>query len=93
MWPSQWQWAWFVVKWLIVPYQLIAAFACDQLSVHYWTSRIVILNAVLLSLREGHAVWHGWTPGVLRYANGYANIYIYGILEDILIQSDWLCMQ
>ncbi|XP_053471604.1 bifunctional apoptosis regulator-like isoform X1 [Ictalurus furcatus] len=66
VWPSQWQWAWFVVKWLIVPYQLIAAFACDQLSVHYWTSRIVILNAVLLSLREGHAVWHGWTPGVLR---------------------------
>ncbi|XP_027026650.1 bifunctional apoptosis regulator isoform X1 [Tachysurus fulvidraco] len=65
VWPSWWQWAWLGVKWLVVPYQLMAEFAFDWLSVHYWTSRIVIVNAVLLSLQEGHAVWSSWRRGQL----------------------------
>ncbi|XP_053333149.1 bifunctional apoptosis regulator-like [Clarias gariepinus] len=64
--PGPWQWAWFVVKWVVFPYLLLAQFALGWLSVHYWTSRVVVMNAALLSLQEGHALWRGWSQGALR---------------------------
>ncbi|MCJ8748265.1 hypothetical protein PDJAM_G00163140 [Pangasius djambal] len=88
--PSQWQWAWLVVKWLLLPYQLLAEFACDWLSVHYWTSRIVIVNAVLLSLREGHAVWSGWRRAELRMLphRVFAHVWKLGI-HSVLFLFLW----
>ncbi|KAJ3614896.1 hypothetical protein NHX12_018465 [Muraenolepis orangiensis] len=55
--PNQRQWAEFLVKYLLLPYQLIAEFAWDWLAVHYWTSRFIIVNAMLLSVLEGCALW------------------------------------
>lgn len=64
--PSRWQWAEFLVKYLLFPYQLIAEFAWDWLSVHYWTSRFIIVNAMLLSVLEGCSLWHLWTRARIR---------------------------
>uniref|UniRef100_A0A3Q3WQS3 Uncharacterized protein n=1 Tax=Mola mola TaxID=94237 RepID=A0A3Q3WQS3_MOLML len=64
--PSWGQWTEFLVKYLLLPYQLIADFAWDWLSVHYWTSRFVIVNTMLLSLLEGCAIWRLWTRATIR---------------------------
>ncbi|XP_039630141.1 bifunctional apoptosis regulator-like isoform X3 [Polypterus senegalus] len=60
------QWAQFLVKYTFLPYQLIAAFAWNWLAVHYWTSRFIIVNAMLLSLLEAFAFWRLWSRGELR---------------------------
>ncbi|XP_066545601.1 bifunctional apoptosis regulator isoform X2 [Amia ocellicauda] len=64
--PSWRQWTEFLVKFCLLPYQLIAEFAWDWLAVHYWTSRFVIVNAMLLSLLEGFALWRLWVRSELR---------------------------
>ncbi|KPP64572.1 bifunctional apoptosis regulator-like [Scleropages formosus] len=64
--PSWKQWTEFLVKYLLLPYQLIAEFAWDWLGVHYWTSRFIIVNAMLLSVLEGCAVWRLWVRSELR---------------------------
>ncbi|XP_041062718.1 bifunctional apoptosis regulator-like isoform X2 [Carcharodon carcharias] len=60
------QWAEFLVKYSLIPYQLIAEFAWDWLDMHYWTSRFIIVNAMLLSVLEGFAFWRLWSRGGLR---------------------------
>lgn len=65
--PGWGQWAEFLVKYLLLPYQLIAEFAWDWLSVHYWTSRFVIVNTMLLSVLEGCALWRLWSAATFRY--------------------------
>ncbi|KAL1005127.1 hypothetical protein UPYG_G00054890 [Umbra pygmaea] len=64
--PTWHQWVEFLVKYLLLPYQLIAEFAWDWLSVHYWTSRFIIVNAVLLSVLEGCAVWRLYSRAAIR---------------------------
>uniref|UniRef100_A0AAY5E821 RING-type domain-containing protein n=1 Tax=Electrophorus electricus TaxID=8005 RepID=A0AAY5E821_ELEEL len=64
--PNWRQWAEFVVKYSVLPYQLLAEFAWDWLSVHYWTSRFVIVNAMLLSLLEACAFWRVWSRREIR---------------------------
>nr|XP_046191305.1 LOW QUALITY PROTEIN: bifunctional apoptosis regulator-like [Oncorhynchus gorbuscha] len=64
--PSWRQWAEFLVKYLLLPYQLIAEFAWDWLSVHYWTSRFIIVNAVLLSVLEGCVLWRFYNRAEIR---------------------------
>ncbi|KAM9314675.1 bifunctional apoptosis regulator-like isoform 1-T2 [Pholidichthys leucotaenia] len=64
--PSWQQWVEFLVKYCLLPYQLIAGFAWDWLSVHYWTSRFIIVNAFLLSVLEGIALWRLWTRALIR---------------------------
>ncbi|KAJ8246482.1 hypothetical protein GJAV_G00268310 [Gymnothorax javanicus] len=64
--PNWRQWTEFLVKYLLLPYQLIAEFAWDWLSVHYWTARFIIVNAALLSVLEGCALWRLWTQSALR---------------------------
>ncbi|XP_070684337.1 bifunctional apoptosis regulator-like [Pempheris klunzingeri] len=64
--PSWRQWAEFLVKYLLLPYQLIAEFAWDWLAVHYWTSRFIIVNTMLLSVLEGCALWRLWTRARIR---------------------------
>uniref|UniRef100_A0A4W5M9C6 Bifunctional apoptosis regulator n=1 Tax=Hucho hucho TaxID=62062 RepID=A0A4W5M9C6_9TELE len=65
--PSWRQWAEFLVKYLLLPYQLIAEFAWDWLSVHYWTSRFIIVNAMLLSVLEGCVLWRFYSRAEIRY--------------------------
>ncbi|KAF3852605.1 hypothetical protein F7725_005960 [Dissostichus mawsoni] len=64
--PSWRQWGEFLVKYLLLPYQLIAEFAWDWLAVHYWTSRFIIVNAMLLSVLEGCALWRLWARASIR---------------------------
>uniref|UniRef100_A0A3Q2PJI7 Bifunctional apoptosis regulator n=1 Tax=Fundulus heteroclitus TaxID=8078 RepID=A0A3Q2PJI7_FUNHE len=64
--PSWQQWAEFLVKYLVLPYQLIAEFAWDWLTVHYWTSRFIIVNAMLLSVLEACSLWRLWTTAPIR---------------------------
>ncbi|CAN9510581.1 unnamed protein product [Ophioblennius macclurei] len=64
--PSWRQWAEFLVKYCLLPYQLIAEFAWDWLAVHYWTSRFIIINATLLSVLEGCALWRLWARSRIR---------------------------
>lgn len=64
--PSWKQWTEFFVKYVLLPYQLIAEFAWDWLEVHYWTSRFIIVNAMLLSVLEGFAFWRLWCRRELR---------------------------
>ncbi|KAG7492024.1 hypothetical protein MATL_G00009830 [Megalops atlanticus] len=64
--PSWKQWTEFLVKYVLLPYQLIAEFAWDWLAVHYWTSRFIIVNAMLLSVLEGCALWRLWARSELR---------------------------
>uniref|UniRef100_A0A3Q3AB49 Bifunctional apoptosis regulator n=1 Tax=Kryptolebias marmoratus TaxID=37003 RepID=A0A3Q3AB49_KRYMA len=65
--PSWQQWAEFLVKYCLLPYQLIAEFAWDWLAVHYWTSRFIIVNTMLLSVLEGCSLWRLWTTASIRY--------------------------
>lgn len=64
--PSWRQWVEFLVKYMLLPYQLIAEFAWDWLSVHYWTSRFIIVNAMLLSVLEGCCLWRLWATNGIR---------------------------
>ncbi|XP_012677967.1 bifunctional apoptosis regulator [Clupea harengus] len=64
--PNWKQWSEFLVKYALLPYQLIAEFAWDWLGVHYWTSRFVIVNAMLLSVLEGCAFWRIWSRSEIR---------------------------
>ncbi|KAK6301095.1 hypothetical protein J4Q44_G00291930 [Coregonus suidteri] len=64
--PTWRQWAEFLVKYLLLPYQLIAEFAWDWLSVHYWTSRFIIVNAMLLSVLEGCVLWRFYNRAEIR---------------------------
>ncbi|NWI73142.1 BFAR regulator, partial [Dryoscopus gambensis] len=64
--PSWRQWREFIVKYLFLPYQLIAEFAWDWLDVHYWTSRFIIVNAMLLSVLELFSFWRLWSRRELK---------------------------
>ncbi|KAJ6655933.1 hypothetical protein lerEdw1_004518 [Lerista edwardsae] len=64
--PAWQQWREFLLKYSLLPYQLIAEFAWDWLEVHYWTSRFIIVNAMLLSVLELCALWTLWTRRELR---------------------------
>ncbi|NWI99633.1 BFAR regulator, partial [Crypturellus undulatus] len=64
--PTWKQWREFIVKYLFLPYQLIAEFAWDWLEVHYWTSRFIIVNAMLLSVLELFSFWRLWSRRELR---------------------------
>ncbi|XP_056120594.1 bifunctional apoptosis regulator-like [Rhinichthys klamathensis goyatoka] len=50
--PSQHQWMEFRVKVCFLPYLLLIDFAWQWMSVHYWMSRIVIVNAMLMTILE-----------------------------------------
>ncbi|XP_063286370.1 bifunctional apoptosis regulator [Pelobates fuscus] len=64
--PTWKQWREFIVKYLFLPYQLIAEFAWDWLEVHYWTSRFIIVNAMLLSVQELFSFWRLWSRRELK---------------------------
>lgn len=64
--PTWQQWREFLVKYSFLPYQLIAEFAWDWLEVHYWTSRFLILNAMLLSVLELFSFWRIWSRSELK---------------------------
>ncbi|KAI2577268.1 BFAR isoform 12, partial [Pan troglodytes] len=64
--PTWKQWREFLVKYSFLPYQLIAEFAWDWLEVHYWTSRFLIINAMLLSVLELFSFWRIWSRSELN---------------------------
>uniref|UniRef100_A0A8C5PXJ7 Bifunctional apoptosis regulator n=1 Tax=Leptobrachium leishanense TaxID=445787 RepID=A0A8C5PXJ7_9ANUR len=64
--PTWKQWREFLVKYAFLPYQLIAEFAWDWLEVHYWTSRFIIVNAMLLSVLEVLSFWRLWSRRELK---------------------------
>ncbi|XP_030067748.1 bifunctional apoptosis regulator [Microcaecilia unicolor] len=64
--PSWKQWRRFLLKYSFLPYQLIAEFAWDWLEVHYWTSRFIIVNAMLLSVLELFSFWRLWSQRGLK---------------------------
>uniref|UniRef100_A0A5F8HC43 Bifunctional apoptosis regulator n=1 Tax=Monodelphis domestica TaxID=13616 RepID=A0A5F8HC43_MONDO len=64
--PTWKQWREFLVKYSFLPYQLIAEFAWDWLDVHYWTSRFLIVNAMLLSVLELFSFWRIWSRNELK---------------------------
>lgn len=68
--PNTRQWSVFLVKYLLFPYELIAEFAWDWLAVHYWTSRFIIINTMMLSVLEGCALWRLWTRAAIRTLPG-----------------------
>ncbi|XP_044160455.1 bifunctional apoptosis regulator-like [Bufo gargarizans] len=65
--PTWTQWCEFLVKYLILPYQLFVEFAWDWLEVHYWTSRFIIVQAMILSILELIAFWKLWSTSQLWY--------------------------
>uniref|UniRef100_A0A8C5K4U9 Bifunctional apoptosis regulator n=1 Tax=Jaculus jaculus TaxID=51337 RepID=A0A8C5K4U9_JACJA len=64
--PTWRQWREFLIKYSFLPYQLIAEFAWDWLEVHYWTSRFLIVNAMLLSVLELFSFWRIWSRSELK---------------------------
>ncbi|XP_036848368.2 bifunctional apoptosis regulator isoform X2 [Manis javanica] len=64
--PTWMQWREFLVKYSFFPYQLMAEFAWDWLEVHYWTSRFLIVNAMLLSVLELFSFWRIWSRSELK---------------------------
>ncbi|XP_078519217.1 bifunctional apoptosis regulator isoform X3 [Lissotriton helveticus] len=64
--PTWKQWREFLVKYSFLPYQLLAEFAWDWLEVHYWTSRFIIVNAMLLSVLELFSFWRLWSRRELK---------------------------
>ncbi|XP_061687096.1 bifunctional apoptosis regulator-like [Syngnathoides biaculeatus] len=78
--PSWQQWTEFTVKYFLLPYQLIAEFAWDWLSVHDWTSCIVIVHAVLLSMLECCSLWKLWTTARIRTLPSMMWNYVWSML-------------
>ncbi|XP_007246144.2 bifunctional apoptosis regulator-like [Astyanax mexicanus] len=77
--PPDWaQWAEFLVKLCLLPYQLLADFAWDWLDVHYWTSLFVIWNAFLLTLREARLLRLLWGRTDLRSVLKMAGWHVLG---------------
>ncbi|XP_044160454.1 bifunctional apoptosis regulator-like [Bufo gargarizans] len=64
--PTWTQWCEFLVKYLILPYQLLVEFAWDWLEVHYWTSRFIIVHAMMLSMLEILNFFKLWSTSQLR---------------------------
>ncbi|KAE8579792.1 hypothetical protein XENTR_v10024184 [Xenopus tropicalis] len=64
--PTWRQWREFLVKYVFLPYQLIAEFAWDWLELHYWTSRFIIVNAMLLTVLESFSFWNLWSRRELK---------------------------
>ncbi|XP_073697827.1 bifunctional apoptosis regulator-like [Garra rufa] len=64
--PSWSQWAEFLLMYFLLPYQLLSAFAWHWMSVHYWTSRVVMLHAVFLSVLDVHFFWTLLKRGQMR---------------------------
>ncbi|NP_001088347.1 bifunctional apoptosis regulator L homeolog [Xenopus laevis] len=64
--PTWRQWREFLVKYVFLPYQLIAEFAWDWLELHYWTSRFIIVNAMLLTVLELFSFWNLWSRRELK---------------------------
>ncbi|XP_045213224.2 bifunctional apoptosis regulator-like [Mercenaria mercenaria] len=50
------QWAEFMPKYLFLPYFLIAEFSWDWMDIHYWTSRFILANCLVLTLLEANYV-------------------------------------
>ncbi|OXB82704.1 UNVERIFIED_CONTAM: hypothetical protein H355_000402 [Colinus virginianus] len=71
--PTWKQWREFIVKYMFLPYQLIAEFAWDWMDVHYWTSRFIIVNAMLLSVLELISFWKLWSRRELRVVKNKAS--------------------
>uniref|UniRef100_A0A672KWE4 Bifunctional apoptosis regulator n=1 Tax=Sinocyclocheilus grahami TaxID=75366 RepID=A0A672KWE4_SINGR len=65
-WPSWSQWVEFLLMYFLLPYQLLSAFAWHWMSVHYWTARLVMLHAVLLSTLDVHFFWTLLKRGQMR---------------------------
>lgn len=80
--PSGRQWAEFLVKYFLLPYQLIAEFAWDWLSVHYWTSRFIIVNAMLLSVLEGCFLYRLWSRSEIRSFPGRVWGHLWRVLPQ-----------
>ncbi|XP_066528475.1 bifunctional apoptosis regulator-like [Hoplias malabaricus] len=58
--PDWKQWTEFVVKYCLLPYHLLAAFAKAWLDVHYWTVWCILLNAFLMTVREACLLLNYW---------------------------------
>ncbi|XP_077426681.1 bifunctional apoptosis regulator-like [Vanacampus margaritifer] len=80
--PNWQQWSEFMVKYFLLPYQLIAEFAWDWLSVHYWTSCFVIVHAVLLSMLECCSLWRLWTTARIRTLPGMMWNHVWTMLSQ-----------
>ncbi|KAM9819599.1 bifunctional apoptosis regulator-like [Syngnathus typhle] len=80
--PNWQQWSEFMVKYFLLPYHLIAEFAWDWLSVHYWTSCFVIVNAVLLSMLECCSLWRLCTTARIRTLPGMMWNHIWAMLSQ-----------
>ncbi|XP_048015142.1 bifunctional apoptosis regulator-like [Megalobrama amblycephala] len=64
--PGWHQWAEFLLMYLLLPYQLLSAFAWHWLSVHNWTTCIVIFHALLLSVQDVYFFWTLLKRGEMR---------------------------
>ncbi|XP_056624900.1 bifunctional apoptosis regulator-like [Triplophysa dalaica] len=81
-WLSWRQWPELLAMYSLLPYQLLADYAWDWMSVHYWISWIYILNAFLLSLLEICCVWRLWSRGELMYKHNTDTQYtLYHIIQ------------
>lgn len=68
-WPGWSQWAEFLLMYFLLPYQLLSAFAWHWMSAHYWTARVVMLHAVLLTTLDVHFFWTLLKRGQMRYTH------------------------
>ncbi|XP_066528474.1 bifunctional apoptosis regulator-like [Hoplias malabaricus] len=59
--PDWKQWTEFVVRYCLLPYHLLADFAKAWLDVHYWTVWCVLLDALLLTVREASDLLLYWS--------------------------------
>ncbi|XP_044160793.1 bifunctional apoptosis regulator-like isoform X2 [Bufo gargarizans] len=96
--PTWTQWREFLVKYVFLPYQLLAEFAWDWLEIHYWTSRFIIVKAMINSRRELHSfyiLWRTrqrWSVSLLIWGH-LANILAYGLCLFIFwtITPQFIC--
>ncbi|XP_041642115.1 bifunctional apoptosis regulator-like isoform X2 [Cheilinus undulatus] len=95
--PNWQQKAEFLVKYFLLPYQLIAEFAWDWLAVHYWTSRYIIVYAVLLSMVDSYTLWRLLTTASIRtlprrmwshlwkmISQGFAFVFLWPIIPQFV---------
>ncbi|XP_013389490.1 bifunctional apoptosis regulator-like [Lingula anatina] len=59
--PTLGQWCRFLPQLILCPYWLIAVFTWDWMSVHWWTSNLVLISCISCTVQEALAVKKFWS--------------------------------
>jgi len=87
--PSIEHWIEFIPKYLCIPYYLVGTFATRFLDINYWTSRVVILHSLLMTITEFTKSGFLFTGGTRQLPYLGLKYFIYIIVTSAFFKFFW----